>query len=238
MNKKLRGVGINLRLELIDSILERLPEIPFLEVIADNWLSKGPHHQKLEKLREHYDISFHCVGMNLGGVDDINYDYLNEINQLKKKFEPFQISDHLSYQAHKYSYHHDLLPIPLNQKYLKNTSERIRKAQDVFNEKILLENPTYYLEFEESNIEEAEFLNSVAKDADCRLLLDLNNIWVNSKNFDVNLSKYLDTINWERVGEVHLAGPDQLNDLYIDTHGSNINNELFKVIDQKKRTIE
>ena len=227
--KQISGVGINLRLEYIDDVLENLPDLPFLEIIVDNWLSLGPHHKKLEKLRSHYDISFHCVGMNLGGVDDLDYSYLKKILELKNKFNPIHISDHACFQTHRGNSHHDLLPLPMNKASLKNISERVLKVQDFMNEAILLENLSYYIEYETSDMTEYDFLNQISFKTDCYFLLDFNNIWVNSKNLKVDLDKYLEEIKWERVKEIHVAGAEKFDDLYIDTHGTGINNEVLKI---------
>ncbi|MBT4790175.1 MAG: DUF692 domain-containing protein [Halobacteriovoraceae bacterium] len=230
MQKNLTGVGINLRLEYIDEILTQLPKLPFLEIIADNWLSLGPHHQKLAKLREHYEISFHCVGMNIGGSDIINTHYIKKIKELCDTYQPFQISDHLSYQANNGFHHHDLLPIPYTKKYLINTSDRVMQLQDLLKQTLIVENPTYYTAYAESDIAEEDFLNQLAINTNCKLLIDLNNIWVNSQNFKINIDQYMTTINWAMVKEIHLAGPDIMGEFYIDTHGSDINHDLFQMI--------
>jgi uncharacterized protein (UPF0276 family) len=229
-----QGVGINLRLDFIDEVIELKPKIPFLEIIVDNWLSVGPHHKKLEILRQDYQLSFHSVGMNLCGTDEINQKYLNQIKTLKEKYQPIHISDHLCVTANNNRQHHDLLPFPYTEEYLANTIERVNFIQDFFNETILVENLSFYLEFQSSQMSEIEFLNKLNKKTNCSNLLDLNNIWVNQKNLDLSVDDYLREVDWSNVKEIHLAGPELINGVFVDTHGSDIYPELMSSIIKHK----
>ncbi|EQC50470.1 DUF692 domain-containing protein [Bacteriovorax sp. DB6_IX] len=224
------GVGINLRLEFIDEILEKKPKIDFLEIIADNWLSVGPHHKKLAALRKDYEISFHCVGMNLAGSDELSRDYLNEIKSLIQQYSPFQVSDHLSVQKYRGVCFHDLLPHPFNNKSLINMSERISYIQDFLGTEILVENLSYYHQFESSDRSEASFINELANLTGCSVLLDLNNIWVNEMNFGLSTKDFLDELNLDVVKEVHVAGAEKKGELFIDTHGSDIHPEVLNIL--------
>jgi len=233
MNDKFSGVGINLRLDYIDEFLELKPKLDFVEVIADNWLSDGPHHRKLEKVREDYEVSFHCVGMNLCGSDDLNMSYLQEIKSLIDKFNPFQVSDHLSVQAVDGVYFHDLLPHPFSESIISETSVRIRRVQELLKRQILVENLSYYHQFEESQMSEVDFINSLCEKSDCHILLDLNNIWVNEKNFGLCADSFIQKIDKSRVREIHIAGAEMFDGVYIDTHGSNVNSDVQQLL---KRT--
>lgn len=232
------SIGINLRLDYIDEVLEKLPELCVLEIIADNWLSLGPHHKKLEKLRESYDLSFHCVGMNLGGADDIDYNYLSKIRELKDRYTPLHISDHLCFQSHAGNHHHDLLPFPFNEGNLDNVVSRVDKVQEYFGEQILIENLSYYVEYKESNMSEAEFIAKLCKKTDCNLLLDLNNIWVNSKNINVDVKEHLSLMDWSRVKEIHVAGAELFGNIYVDTHGSAIHKEVMDIVKDNRSLIQ
>lgn len=231
------GVGMNLRLEFIDQILKEKPKLDFLEVIADNWISAGPHHKKLEKIREHYPISFHCVGMNLGGEDELNFEYLKTLKELCDKFQPFHLSDHLCFQAHGGHHYHDLLPFALYEKSLESIRERVEKTQSILGRQLLLENLSYYVEFKDSTMSEEEFLNELTQQADCFILLDLNNIWVNEKNLEKNTTTYLETINWKRVKELHIAGAEKQGEVWVDTHGSSIRSDVLKLVERNKEKI-
>jgi uncharacterized protein (UPF0276 family) len=237
-NKNIQGVGLNLRLETIDEFLEQKPNVSLLEVIVDNWLSPGAHHKKLEKIRMDYPISFHCVGMNIAGTDKVNDAYLRDIKKLKEKFEPIHISDHLCVTAHAKHQHHDLLPFPLNDAYLENTVERVSYIQDYLNETILLENLSYYVEYKSSHMSEIEFLEKLSNQTSCSYLLDLNNIWVNQQNLDTTVADYLKLVDWEKVKEVHVAGPEKVNGIYVDTHGTEIYPELLTIIESYRNHLK
>lgn len=230
------GVGLNLRLDYIDEIAEQKPDIPFFEVIADNWFSTGPHHDKLLAIRQDYPIYFHCVGMNLGGYDKLNTKYIKKIKELAKRFEPVHISDHLCFQTHKSHSFHDLLPFPMNDNFANLIAARIGFAQELIGETILVENLSYYLEFNQSSMSEPEFITEVAKRSGCKLLLDLNNIHVNQLNLGYDCWDFLKGIPLDRVGEIHLAGPELVDNVYVDTHGTFVDDfvlELTKDVGEK-----
>ncbi len=226
IDNSLAGVGINLRLDYIDELLEKKPNLPFVEVIADNWLSFGPHHKKLEKVRELYPISFHCVGMNLCSDDKIDSNYIDSIKNLSERFNPFQISDHLSVQALDGNYFHDLLPHPFSLSIIKSTANKIDEIQNILKRQILVENLSYYHQFEESEMKEYEFINQLAELADCHILFDLNNIWVNEMNYGICSENFLKKINHDRVKEIHIAGAEIIDGIYVDTHGSSVNESV------------
>ncbi|WP_127716875.1 DUF692 domain-containing protein [Halobacteriovorax sp. HLS] len=238
MSDKIRGVGLNLRLEFIDEFLDRSPSVDFVEVIVDNYHSHGPHHEKLLKVRENYEISFHCVGMNLAGEDDLNISYLNTVKKLMHKFDPFLISDHLCFQKNKNICFHDLLPFPLTKEYLDHVTERVARVQEVIGKSLLIENLSYYVEFNNSEMSEYEFLNELSRRAGSKILLDFNNIWVNEKNLAKSSREYLENINWNLVGECHFAGAEKIDDLYVDTHGTNIDNEVLLLASEYSKELK
>lgn len=213
-------MGINLRPELLDEIIRKEPDFPFLEIIVDNWFSPGPHHQKLLKLRERYDLFFHCVGMNLGGIDPIDTGYLSKVKELSSIYNPIHISDHLCFQAVNNQHFHDLLPFPLNNESLREVESRILQVQDLLKVPILIENLSYYVEFQSSTMSEIEFINQLLQKTQAYLLFDINNIWVNQLNLGIPMSDYMDRLPWDRVKEIHIAGPERVKKLYIDTHAS------------------
>ena len=217
---------MNLRLPWLDMILEQKPDLPCLEIIVDNWLSPGPHHSKLEKVREDYPILFHCVGMNIGGEDPLDLEYLAKIRELKNRYEPVHLSDHLCFQRHRSHHFHDLLPIPFHQKSMNNCRERIESIQDFFATGILLENLSYYVEYENSELTEMSFITELCQQTESRMLLDLNNLWVNQENLGHSLPDALKDVDLSLVGEIHLAGPDRQGDFYVDTHGSEVVDEV------------
>lgn len=238
MSNQHKGVGLNLRLEYIDEIILVKPRVSVLEIIVENWFSEGPHHQKLEKLRADYDLSFHCVGMNIAGESSLNRAHIKKVKDLKDRYRPIHVSDHLCMTAHKGVQHHDLLPIPFNTKYLKNSIQRILEVQDLMGEEILLENLSYYIEYKESEMSEIDFFNEIFKETNSNLLLDLNNIWVNSKNLRIDLKKEIKKVDWQKVSEIHLAGPELRKGIFVDTHGSSIHSEVYHLLQEVKDEIQ
>lgn len=218
----LGGVGHNLRLEHIDSFMAQKPsDIPFIEVIGDNWFSEGPHHNKLEKIREDYDVFFHFVGMNIGGTDEIDLHYLKQVKSIVDKFCPRLISDHLALQKSDHIYFHDLLPFAYTEKNLDNSTIKLEKTLNFLKPKadFILENLSYYVEFKESELTELEFLNRLSKNTSTFQLFDINNLLVNHLNLDHDVSAHIESIEWDLIKEIHVAGPQFLDGVYIDTHG-------------------
>lgn len=223
-------LGLNLRLELIDDFLRERPPLACLEIIAENFFSPGPHHRKLEKLREGYDFSLHCLGMNIGGSDPLDLDYLQQIKQLRKKFQPLHISDHLSVEHHEGIYFHDLLPFPFTSETLQNVKSRVTQIQEYLQTNILLENLSRYIEFRESSISEADFIGAVVRDTGAGILLDINNIWVNQQNLACSAERFLATIDWSQVGEIHLAGPERIENVVVDLHNSEVPEPVLELL--------
>lgn len=194
----------------------------FVEVIGDNWLSPGPHHQKLEKIRESCDVLMHFVGMNIGSSSKLDKNYLNKIKGLISKYEPLHVSDHLAVQQIEGIYSHDLLPLPFNESTLRDVISKVNMTKDFLNLDVplLLENLSYYVTYERSTMTEAEFLTALTGAADTYILLDLNNLFVNEHNLGQASSDFLDSIPLDRVKEIHIAGPEKCEDLFVDTHAT------------------
>lgn len=225
------NISINLRTEHLKAVLDDRKPPGFFEVIADNWLSEGPHHQKLEAIRNNQDLFFHCVGMNLGGIDPLRTDYLENIRELVGRFQPNLISDHLCIQSHQGIFVHDLLPFPLTRSHLKLVSERVDEIQNFFDRQVLIENLSYYHVFESSEMSESDFMNELVTSTGCGMLLDLNNIDINDQNQIASSKKYLSDIDLDQVKEIHIAGGERQADLVVDTHGSKANQSVLAMLD-------
>lgn len=223
-------LGLNLRLEYIDALLATRPPLSCLEIIAENFFTLGAHHQKLEKLRADYELTLHCLGMNIAGVDPIDTDYLKKIVELREKFTPLHISDHLSVERHNGICFHDLLPFPFNSESLCNVQTRVAQVQDFLQESLVLENLSYYVEFDSSDMTEVEFINAVIQKTGARLLLDLNNLWVNEQNLGYSTQTFLAALDWQQVAQVHLAGAELSDTLHIDTHGADVPQQVLQLL--------
>lgn len=233
------GAGIGLRSNHYQDLLsqenehkhqitEALPDVPWLEVLTDNYLGDGgqPLHY-LQQVREHYPLTLHGVGMSLGSVDPLDRDYLRRVKALADRIEPAWISDHLAWVSVDGRYLHELLPIPYTRESLALMCEHVSQAQDILGRQILVENPSAYLNFRHNEMQEWEFLDQLVRQTGCRLLLDVNNIHVSAINAGFDAEDYLQHINAAHVGEIHLAGYEQMPGYLFDTHGKPVHQPVW-----------
>lgn len=212
--------GIGLRHQHFQAMLATLPDIGWLEVHSENYFGAGGQPLYfLERLRAHYPLSLHGVGLSLGSADPLNLDHLGKVKALARRFSPALISEHLCWASVNGRHLNDLLPLPYTEEAFKQVCGHIRQAQDFLGRQILLENVSSYLQFTASTIPEWEFLAEVSKQSGCGILLDVNNIYVNSVNHGFNAQAFLDAIPVDAVQEIHLAGFDDNGQCLIDTHG-------------------
>jgi uncharacterized protein (UPF0276 family) len=214
------GAGIGLRAEHYEAILTTLPAIPWFEALTENYLGEGglPLYH-LERIRNDYPVALHGVGMSLGSVDPLNLEYLDKLKSLAKRLEPAAISDHLAWVAVGGRYVHDLLPLPYTEEALKHVADRVIQAQDFLGCRLMIENPSSYLCFKDTDMSEAEFLCALTQAADCDLLLDVNNAFVSGTNNGFDPERYIEELPAERITEIHLAGYEEQDGYLFDTHG-------------------
>jgi len=204
-------------------VIEQLPDVPWFEVLTDNYLGDGGQPLRyLQQIREHYPVTFHGVGMSLASTDPLDRDYVLRVKALADRFEPAWVSDHLAWVSVGGRHMHDLLPIPYTEESLNLCREHILQAQDLLQRPLLVENPSAYLSFSHSEMPEWEFLDQLVKQTDCRLLLDINNIHVSAVNNGFDAEEYLRHIKPAHVGEIHLAGYQQMPGYLFDTHGHRV----------------
>lgn len=224
------GVGIGLRACHYAYIENENPEIPWFEVLADNYLHDGgPGLYHLEKIRKSYPITLHGVGMSLGSTDPINLSYLKKLKTLISRFEPTMVSDHLCWTSFENQYFHDLLPLPYTQEAIHHSAARIRQIQDFLGQRILIENVSSYFRFKHSELTEWQFLQAIAEEADCFILLDINNIYVSAMNNAFNPKEYINALATNRVAQFHLAGFENHESHLLDNHGSAIHPEVWQL---------
>ncbi len=226
----IQGVGIGLRSCHYQDILKNKPQISWLEVLSDNYIhSQGQPIDYLEKIRQDYPVALHGVGMSLGSADPLNLDYLKGLKQLANWVEPAYISDHLAWISINGNYLNDLMPLPYTEAVLQYLVQRIQQVQEILGQQILIENPASYLSFKQSTLSEWQFLQDLLEQADCYLLLDVNNIYVNSVNCQFNPLDYLNGIPVERVKQIHLAGYEEHPNYLIDTHGHPVHQPVWQL---------
>lgn len=234
--RQLTGCGIGLRKEHHDRVLAEKPDVPFFEVVSENFMVEGgrPAHV-LERVRRDYPVALHGVSMNLGSADPLDAAYLARLKALVDRIEPAVVSDHLCWTALAGQNSHDLLPLPFTEEAVRHVAAKIRRVQDVLGRRLLVENVSSYVTFRSSAMSEAEFLAAVANEADCHLLLDVNNLWVNGRNHGFDASEALRSIPAGRVRQFHLAGHADYGDVVIDTHDRPVRDEVWALYRQAVR---
>jgi uncharacterized protein len=215
------GVGVGLRTPHIPELLDKNPTLPWLEILADNWLVPGGlTRDYLLAVCERYPTTLHGVGLSLGATTPLDFDYLQKIKTLQQQTGAVWYSEHCSFSHASGEYIPDLLPMPYNDEAINHISERIRRVQDFLGQRILLENVSSYIEYNNSDYSEATFLNAIVDEADCYLLLDINNVYVTAYNQLQNPLSFFKQIHLERVKEIHLAGFDDKQDYLLDAHNN------------------
>lgn len=232
------GVGLGLRSPHVNEILTELPDIPWFELLADNYLVEGGMIPlQLEKICQHYSVTFHSVGLSLGSVDPLNLNYLAKLKNLMQQHEISWLSEHCCFTSVEGFHSHDLLPIPYSEESLHHMVARITQVQDFLGEQILIENVSSYMKFAGSTLDEVDFISEVAEQADCLLLIDVNNIYVNHVNQGVDVGKYLTRLPYDRIKEVHLAGFDERENYILDAHNNPVAEPVWKIFEKLIRYI-
>jgi uncharacterized protein len=209
----------------------------FFEVHAENYMGGGgtPHAQ-LGFLRDHYALSVHGVGLNIGSREPLDRAHLARLKELCNLYQPECFSEHLAWSSHARIFFNDLLPLPYTERNLISVIDHIDEAQTALRRRLLLENPATYLRFKQSTIPETEFLAAIARATGCGLLLDVNNVFVSARNHATSASGYLEAFPLGLVGEIHLAGHFETIDgegspLCIDAHGTPVVEDVFALFD-------
>ncbi len=226
------AAGIGLRGPHKREILDEKPAIAWLEVHSENYFGGGLPVRMLEEIRVDYPLSFHGVALSLGSCDGLSTDHLKSLKTIVDRFEPGLVSEHVSWSEVHGTHLNDLLPLPYTQEALDIVCRNIHHMQDFLGRQILVENPSTYLEYKHSTIPEADFMVEVATRTGCKLLLDVNNIFVSAQNHNLDAFDYIRKIPPALVGEIHLAGHSEIKvnsraSILIDDHGSKVKNDVW-----------
>jgi uncharacterized protein (UPF0276 family) len=217
------GFGLGLRTDHFEHILQHQPDIDWFEILSENYLvAGGKPRYYLEAIAEQYPLVMHGVSMSIGSTDPLDMDYLKALKKLSNDIQPKWISDHICWTSIHGINSHDLLPLPYTEETVKHVAERVRIVQDVLGRRILLENVSSYLSYQDSTMDEWDFLSQVAEAADCLILLDINNLYVSARNHHFDPLDYLKKIDPRRVQQFHLAGHSDFGDYVIDTHDHDV----------------
>ena len=225
------GCGLGLRPTYYSDILNTSIDVDWFEIISENYMIPGGNPlAMLERVREKYPLVMHGVSLSIASTDPVNLDYLRTLKALANRIEPMWISDHLAWTGIEGVNLHDLLPIPYTQEALNHIAEKIRIVQDYLERPILIENPSTYISFIESEMDEADFLNELCEKVKCSLLLDINNIYVSAFNHKYDAVKYLNKIIPANVVQMHIAGHTNYGTHIIDTHDQPVCDDVWALM--------
>lgn len=224
------GFGLGLRPQYYPDILDGDPPVDWFEAVTENYLvDGGPPLRQLDRIAERWPVVLHGVSLSIGGSEPLDRDYLAQVKTLAARVRPHWISDHLCWTRQDGVQLHDLLPLPYNAETLRHVADRVRQVQDSLGRRILLENVSSYVEWRQSDMTEWDFLAALAAEADCLLLLDVNNIYVSARNHGFDADVFLAAIPPARVAQIHLAGHSDQGDLIIDTHDAPVADPVFEL---------
>lgn len=225
------GLGLGLRGKHIPTILRQRPKVGWFEVIADNALiHQGWLRSAIDEIAARYPVVLHGVTMNLGSTDALDVAYLKGIKALADRWRVPWVSDHLCWTGIDGRQTHDLLPVPYSEEMLAWMTQRVRRVQDVLERPLVVENPSSYLQFQKSTMTEWEFLARLARDADCGLLLDVNNVYVSARNHGFAWEDYLAAMPWDRVCQMHVAGHTTFETYLFDSHVGPVDAPVWDVL--------
>lgn len=224
------GFGVGLRSVHFDYVLSQQPQVDWFEIISENFIdSRGWPRHALDRIAERYAVVCHGVSMSIGSSDPLDFDYLAKLKRLASEIGAVWISDHLCWTGILGRNTHDLLPLPLNEETLRHVVRRIRAVQDFLERPLVLENPSTYIRFAGDTLHEWEFLAAMAEEADCGLLLDVNNVYVSSVNHGFDPVEYIESVPPDRIVQIHIAGHTHCGTHIIDTHDGRVIDRVWEL---------
>lgn len=224
------GIGIGLRIPHYEDIFHLQPAIDWFEIISENFMATdGKAIENLERILEHYPVVQHGVSLAIGSPAPLDFNYLKNLKELTRKTKTPWVSDHLCWGHLPGTHYHDLLPLPYTQEVIRYVAERARIVQDYLELPFALENLSSYVAFTQDEMPEWEFYSAVVEQADIYMMLDINNIYVSSRNHGFNPKDYYQNVPLDRVIQIHLAGHRDFGDYVLDTHDEHVRDEVWEL---------
>jgi uncharacterized protein len=228
------GFGLGLRGPHYADVVGSQHEVEWFEALTENYLGlpghgPGPFLPQLLEVRKRFPVAFHGVSLSLGGQSPFDEQYLRSVDELIREVQPEWVSDHLCFTGVHGRNAHDLLPLPYTRQTINHLVSRIQRVQERWKRPLVLENVSSYVSFRESEMTEWEFVRAVVKEAGAFLLLDVNNVYVSSRNHGFPAERYFDDIPWDRVVQFHLAGHTDKGSIVIDTHDAPVRPEVWEL---------
>lgn len=232
------GHGISLKSAHYDELLKRRLPVSWAEALTENFLDRGGRPTAvLERVRSDADIILHGVSMSLGGLDPFDPEYFSSLKALRRAIDATFVSDHLCFGTVGGHHGHDLWPLPMNEESLRHVVARVRRAQDMLDTQLVIENVSSYVTYHQSDIAEPEFLAALLEEADAGMLLDVNNVYVSAQNLGLDAEAYVDAIPAERVRYIHLAGHADMGTHLVDNHGAPVCDEVWALYEHAIRRL-
>jgi uncharacterized protein (UPF0276 family) len=230
------GYGLGLRSAYFQQILEQSPDVDWFEVVSENFMVQGGKAlYYLDAIAERYPVVMHGVSLSIGGPHALDLQYLKQLKQLSERVQPAWISDHLCWSHGNAHQLHDLLPLPYTEESLYYVAGRVRQVQDVLQRPLVLENVSSYVRNADDDFSEWEFLEALSRLSDCELLLDVNNVYVSSRNHGFDPWTFIKGLPANKVRQLHLAGHSDYGDYVIDTHDHPVSDPVWALY---QRTLE
>ncbi|MGC2164402.1 MAG: DUF692 domain-containing protein [Gallionella sp.] len=231
------SAGIGLRAPHYRELLQHLPAIGWVEVHSENFFGGGAPLHTLRKVREHYPVSLHGVGMGLASSDPLDDTHLSALAKLCDEIQPASVSEHLCWNTAGGMVINDLLPFPYTAEALEHATRRVQQVQERLGRRLLVENLSSYLSFKNSEMTEGEFLAELSRRTGCGILFDVNNLYVNARNLGVDANAFIEHIPSDAVGEYHLAGYSERDGCLVDTHSHPVYPEVWELYERVVRLI-
>ncbi|WP_457601148.1 DUF692 domain-containing protein [Hydrogenivirga sp.] len=224
------GFGLGLRYSFAEEVLSSKDSPDWFEIAPENWMGRGGFFRKtLERVRERFPLVCHGLSLSIGSPDELNYDFLKALRNFLEEFTIDVYSEHLSFSSLGGEYLHDLFPLPFTENVVRLVSEKVQVVQDYLGCPLVLENISYYYT-PLRDMEEWEFINAVLEESGALMLLDVNNVYVNSVNHGYDPYRFIDRIPLGRVAYIHIAGHERAQRILIDTHGEEVRKEVLALL--------
>ncbi len=233
--------GIGIRAPYFGLMLENQYPLGFVEAHSENYFGNSLSREALYKIREKYPVSLHGVGLSLGRSDGLDQQHLRALKDLITEIDPCLVSEHLAWSGYQHRHVPDLLPVPYVKESLRIFIDHVKQMQDVLGRQILVENPSNYLAFKATNMEESSFLERLAEETGCAILLDVNNLYISSINVGVDPYHYISQIDPRHIGQYHLAGhissTIEEDSFLIDSHNRQVSDPVWELYEYCIRNI-
>ena len=226
-------IGLGFRRDFAEELIEgKIIKPDFIEFAPENWMNIGGYWGKIARQAvEKYPVHCHGLSLSIGSPEELDWEFIKQLKTFLDEFNVEVFSEHLSYSKVSNAHLYDLLPIPFREDAVKHVSKRIKEVQDFLGRKIAIENVSYYTPVA-AEMDEATFVKSIVEEADCELLLDVNNVYVNAFNHNYDAKEFIDKLPLDKVKYIHMAGHEQVEpDLIIDTHGNPIIDPVYDLFE-------